>query len=287
VEAALSWYDEERGNIVAVTRQAADAGRHEVAWRLPSTLFPLFNRWGSWTDCVATHRVAALSAAEAGDRPGEAWALNQLGFALVKLHDPEAFGYLERALDIRQQSGDTRGEAQTAIGLGEGHLRIHGAGEDALRYLRHAADLLEPMGATPHRSAALNNLGEVYFDLGDLDAAAECYLQALDIAREFGDHAEGHALHNLGRVYTRQHRLEEAVATLKDALVKLRASGELDAEAWTLKSLGTAHTEVGNVAEARASLTEGLRIFEQIANQEQAAETAALLASLRDGSGQR
>jgi DNA-binding SARP family transcriptional activator len=287
MEAALSWYEGERGNIVAATHQAADAGRHEVAWRLPPTLFPLFNRWANWTDCVTTHRVAALSAAEAGDRPGEAWALNQLGFALVKLHDPEAFGYLERALDIRKQSGDTRGEAQTAIGLGEGHLRIHGAGEDALRYLRHAADLLEPMGATPHRSAALNNLGEVYFDLGDLDAAAECYLQALDIAREFGDHAEGHALHNLGRVYTRQHRLEEAVATLKDALVKLRASGDRDGEAWTLKSLGTAHAEVGSLAEARASLTEALRSFEQIANQEQAAETAALLASLPDGSGQR
>jgi tetratricopeptide (TPR) repeat protein len=143
------------------------------------------------------------------------------------------------------------------------------------------------MGATPHRSVALNNLGEVHFDLGDLDAAAECYLQALDIAREFGGQGEGHALHNLGRVYTRQHRLEEAVATLKDALVKFRAAGELDGEAWTLKSLGNAHAEVGNVAEARASLTEGLRIFEQIANQEQAAETAALLASLPDGSGQR
>jgi DNA-binding SARP family transcriptional activator/Tfp pilus assembly protein PilF len=287
VEAALSWYEDERGNIVAATRQAAETGRHEVAWRLPPTLFPLFNRRRNWTDCATTHRVAALSAAKTGDRPGEAWALNQLGFALVILRDPEAFGHLERALDIRQQSGDARGEAQTAIVLGEGHLRMHGAGDDALRYLRHAVGLLEPMGATSHRSVALNNLGEVYFGLGDLDAAAECYLQALDIAREFGGHAEGHALHNLGLVYMRQHRLEEAIAMLKDALVKHRASGALDGEASSLKGLGTAHAELGSLSEARASLAEALRIFEQIADQEQAAETAALLASLRDGPAQR
>ena len=83
------------------------------------------------------------------------------------------------------------GEAQTAIALGEGHLNVHGPGEDALRYMRRAADLLEPMGATSLRSVALNNLGEVYFALGDLDAAEECYVQARDICREIGGYVEG------------------------------------------------------------------------------------------------
>ena len=43
---------------------------------------------------------------------------------------------------------------------------MDGAGEDALRYLRRAADLLEPTGASSLLSVALNNLGEVYFELG-------------------------------------------------------------------------------------------------------------------------
>ncbi|WP_222849338.1 AfsR/SARP family transcriptional regulator [Trebonia kvetii] len=285
VDAALAWYDDERANLVAATRQAAGAGLQEVAWRLPPTLFPLFNRRGNWADCVTTHRVGADSAQKAGDRLGEAWALNQLGFALVSLRDPDAFGYLERALEIRQQLGDTRGEAQTAIVLGLGHLQMHGAGEDALRYLKHAAELLEPMGATSHRSVALNNLGEVYFALGDLDAAAQCYLQALEIAREFGSNAEGHALHNLGLVYLRQRRLAEATARLEEALLKHRASGALDGEAWTLKSLGTAQAEAGSVAAARNSLAGALRIFEQIGYRDDAAETEALLASLATGQG--
>jgi tetratricopeptide (TPR) repeat protein len=144
------------------------------------------------------------------------------------------------------------------------------------------------MGAISLRSVALNNLGEVYLGLDDLDAAAECYLQALDIGREIGVLAEGYALHNLGVVYTRQRRLDEAIARFKEALPKHRAFGALDGEADALKGLGVAQAEAGSQAEARASLTEALRIFRQIGDQEQAAEAAALLASLatRPGHGQ-
>jgi DNA-binding SARP family transcriptional activator len=279
-EAALAWYDDERNNIVAATRQAAAVGLHEVASRLPSTLWPMFNRRNNWADCVTTHRVAAESATKTGNRLVEAWALNQIGFALVKLSDPEAFAHLEQALAVRQEFGDTRGEALTAICLGEGHLRMHGAGEDALRYLQRAADLLEPLGASPLRGAALNNLGEVYFELDDLDAAAECYMQALEISRGFSDIAEGYALLNLGRVNTRQHRPAEAIARFEEALPKVRASGALDGEAGVLQRLGAAQAELGKQAEARASLTQALRIFEQIGFKQQAAETSALLASL-------
>jgi tetratricopeptide (TPR) repeat protein len=283
-EAALAWYDDERANMVAATRQAAAVGLHEVACRLPTNLWPLFNRRSNWADCVTTYRVAAESAAKTGDRLGEAWALSQLGYALASLRDPEAFAHLERALTVRQEFGDTLGEAQTAIALGE-HFRGRGAGEDAIRYLRRAATLLEPMGATSLRSVALNNLGEVYFGLGDLDAAAECYLQALDVGREIGGHAAGHALANLGRVYMRQHRLDEAIARLEEAISRHRASGDRGGEAWALMSLGTAQAEIGRRTAARASLTEASRVFKQIGFQEPAAEAVALLASLPAGDG--
>jgi tetratricopeptide (TPR) repeat protein len=279
-EAALDWFDDERANIVAATRQAAAVGLHDVAGRLPATLFPLFSRRNNWADCVTTNRIAAVSADKAGDRLGEAWALFALGYALASLRDPEALPHLERALAVRQEFGDPRGEAQAAIALAEGHHRIYGAGEDALRYLRRAATLLEPMGAVPLRAVALNNLGEVYFGLDDLDAAADCYLQALDIGREIGGHAEGHALANLGHVYMRQRRLDEAIARFQEALSRHRASGDRGGEAWTLMWLGEAQAETGGRAEAMTSLAAALRIFKQTGDQEQAAKTAALLAAL-------
>jgi tetratricopeptide (TPR) repeat protein len=206
--------------------------------------------------------------------------LNQLGFALAKLRDSASFGYLEQALEIRRELGDTRGEAQTAIGLAEGYLTLSGPGPDALRYMRLAVDLLEPAGATSLRAVALNNLGEVYFGLGDLGAAEQCYLQARDICREIGGHVEGHALHNLGRVYQFQQRPEEAVASFTEARRKHRASGALWGEAMTLKHLGEVYAETGDLAGASESLAAALSIFDQIGDHEEAAQTSALLGAL-------
>jgi DNA-binding SARP family transcriptional activator len=280
LEDALAWCDGELANFAAATRQAGAAGLHDIAWRLPSTLFPVFNRRNNWADCVIMHRVAVESARKVGDRLGEAWVLNQLGHALSRLRDPEAFGHLEQALAIRQELGDARGEAQTATALGEGHFNMYGPGEDALRYMHRAADLLEPMGAISPRAVALNNLGEVYFGLDDLDEAMEFYTQARDICREIGGYVEGHVLHNLGLVFLRLHRLDEAVTSFREAVRKHRGAGLLDGEAWTLKDLGKAQVEIGDRTEARASLSAAASIFEQIGDQAGAAETASLLASL-------
>jgi tetratricopeptide (TPR) repeat protein len=280
LEEALAWYPRERANVVSATRQAASAGVHDVAWRLPPTLTPAFNRWSNWADFVTTHRVALESARMAGNRAGEAWVLNQMGFALARLREVEAFDCLEQALAIRRELDDTKGEAQTAIGLAEGYLNMHGPGAEALRYMQHAVDLLRPAGATSMRAVALNNLGEVYLRLGDLAAAEDCYIQACEIGREIGGYVEGHALHNLGRVYQLLHRLDEAADILEEALPKHRACGVLSGEALTLKHLGEVQLETGDLGQARTSLSAALRIFEQIGDESEMAETAPLLASV-------
>ena len=108
-EEALAWYDGERANLVAATRQAAASGLHEIAWRLPAPLFIIFNSRGNWADCIATHRIALDSARQAGNRQGEAWMLNNLGDALGVTRDTEGIGCLERSLAIRREIGDRIG----------------------------------------------------------------------------------------------------------------------------------------------------------------------------------
>ena len=61
-EEALAWYDDERANLVAATRQAAGAGLHEIAWRLPA---PLFRS----STAAATGRTASPPPHRAGERP--------------------------------------------------------------------------------------------------------------------------------------------------------------------------------------------------------------------------
>ena len=283
VDDALAWCDDELENLDAAVRQAAEAGLHDIAWRLPPTLFPMFNRRGNWAECVSMSRIALASARKAGDRLGEAWVLSQLGFALARLRDREAFGLLEQARAIRREFGDVPGEAQTLIAIGEAHLNVDGPGDNALRFLRCAADLLEPMGATTLRSAALNNLGEAHFLLGDLAAAADCYERARDICREVGGYVEGHALHNLGLVYLRQDRVSDAIGCFTEALGKHRGAGHLAGEALTLKDLAAARSAAGELAEARTCLAAAVRVYDLIGDQDGSEEAAVLLVSLTLG----
>jgi tetratricopeptide (TPR) repeat protein len=287
LDEAMGWYDAERGNLATAARQAADASLHEIAWRLPPTLFPAFNRRSNWADCVTANRVAVESARKTAHRPGEAWALNTLGFALAKLRDPEAFGHLGQALVLRQELGDTQGEVQTALALGEGYLNMNGPGAAALESMRHAVDLLRPMGASPLLAAAVNNLGEVHYGLGDLDSAAECYGESCDIYREIGGYGLGHALHNLGRVYLALRRIDDANACFTEAVRAHRKSGDLAGEAIAIKNLGHVHASTGDTARARAAWSAALAIFEQINESVEAADAIAALAALPAGTAKR
>ena len=116
-----------------------------------------------------------------------------------------------------------------------------------MKYLRLAADLLRPTDMLSLRAVALNNLGEVHLDLGDLDAAEECCAEARDIWREIGGYGEGWALHNLGRVYLALGRIDDAATSLTDAINAHRASGELAGQATALKYLGHARLAAGDL----------------------------------------
>jgi tetratricopeptide (TPR) repeat protein len=280
VEQALAWYDAERANVVAATRQAATAGLRDVTWRLPPTLFPVFNRRSNWVDAVVTLRVALTSAREDGDRLGEAWVLNQLGFSLARMRDEESLGCLEQALGIRRQLGDAEGEAQTAIALGESYLKVHGPAA-ALEYFQRAADLLRPAGQTSLHGIALNNLGEVHLELGDLGAAADCFEKAHEIFSGINaDYGLGFTLHNLGRVYLDLGRVDDAADRLQRALVVHQATGDQFAQAWTLKYLGRADQALRRLAKAREEWVAALAIFETLKEDAEIADVNLSLASL-------
>src|SRR6266568_2233953 len=164
-EEALAWYDGDRANLVAATRQAAASGLHEIAWRLPVPLFIIFNSCGNWADCIATHRIALESARLAGNRRGEAWVLNNLGDALGVTRNPEGLGYLKRSVEIRREAGDRMGEAQAANNLADIYQRL-GRTEEALGLLRRTLDLNREVGYQYGEGVALVNLGSTLLDSG-------------------------------------------------------------------------------------------------------------------------
>jgi DNA-binding SARP family transcriptional activator/Tfp pilus assembly protein PilF len=272
VDDALAWYDSERANLVAATRQAAGSGLDEVAWRLPAPLFTMFNRRGNWADCIATHRVALESARRAGNRPGEAWVLNNLGEALGFTRETEGIAHLEQALMIRREIGDHKGEAQTANNLADAYV-ILGRKDQALDLLRRALELNRETGNPYGEGVALNNLGEAFLDLGRTEEAIDCFHRAHSTFAEIKvPHGVGYALHNVGRCYLSLGRDAEALEHLQQALAVHRATGDRHREAFTLRFLGVAQSRAARPAEAEASWTQAAAIFDALGDHAQAAE---------------
>ena len=275
VDDALAWYDSERANLVAATRQAAGSGLDEVAWRLPAPLFTMFNRRGNWADCIATHRVALESARRAGHRPGEAWVLNNLGEALGFTRETEGIAHLEQALMIRREIGDRKGEAQTANNLADAYV-ILDRKDEALDLLRRALELNRETGNRYGEGVALNNLGEAFLDLGRTEEAIDCFHRA---NRTFAEikvpHGVGYALHNVGRSYLSLGRDAEALEHLRQALAVHRATGDRHREAFTLRFLGVAQSRAARPAEAEVSWAQAAAIFDDLGDHAQADEIRA------------
>jgi len=280
-EEALVWYDDERANLVAATRQAAGSGRHEIAWRLPAPLFQMFSSRGNWADCIATHRIALESARRAGNRQGEAWILNNLGDALGFTRHSEGIDCLERSLAIRREIGDRMGEAQAANNLADAYHWL-GRTDAALELYRRALELNRAVGYRLGEGIALVNLGWLLVDLARAAEAIDYLLQARRAFAEI-DYPDGvgYALHILGRGYLSLGRDAEALDCLRQALASHQATGNRPRQAATLTSFGTAQSRLGLSAEARESWAQAEAIFTDLGDSAEAEKVRAE----RDASG--
>jgi tetratricopeptide (TPR) repeat protein len=274
-EEALGWYDSERANLVAATRQASSDNLHEIAWRLPAPLFGIFNTRHNWVDCIATHRIALDSARRVGNRRGEAWVLNNLGEALGITHDSEGIGLLEQALAIRHEIGDRRGEAQAANNLADAY-RAAGRLAEALELLRRALDVNRTVGYRFGEGIALVNLGDVLLNLDRAEEAIDCLQQARCTFAEIGDaDGTGYSLYWLGRCYASLGRDAEALDCLRQGLASHQAAGNRQRQAVTLRFLGRTQARNGLAAQARESRARAAAIFDSLGDTGQAAEVRA------------
>jgi DNA-binding SARP family transcriptional activator len=274
-EEALAWYDDERANLLAATRQAAGSGLHEIAWRLPAPLFQMFSSRGNWADCIATSRIALESARQAGSRQGEAWILNNLGDALGFTRHSEGIDCLERSLAIRREVGDRMGEAQSANNLADAYHWL-GRTDEALELYRRALELNRAVGYRLGEGIALVNLGWMLVDLGRAGEAIDYLRQAREAFAEI-DYVDGvgYALHILGRCHLSLGQDADALSCLHEALVNHRSSGNRGRQAATLTTLGTAQNRVGLAAEARESWTQATAIFTELGDLAEAEKVRA------------
>ncbi len=280
LEQALDWCESARVNLVAAATQAASAGMHEIAWKLPAAMMSFFYRRGHWADWTATHESGLNSARALGDRMAEAWMLNNLGMVFGLQRKEAAVGCFEEALAIYREIGDQPGQARAANNVAQACLRVRRFPQ-ALDAARRSLAVQRQAGDRYGEGIALGNLGDACRELARFDEAIGHLEQALGIFRELGDeHSQADSLSDLGDVYLTVGRLDDAQGCLRASLAIWRAHGERYGQAATLARLGQAQKHAGRLAEARELLTEAHFILTELGDLGQAAEVEAELAEL-------
>jgi tetratricopeptide (TPR) repeat protein len=140
---------------------------------------------GDWLACA---RIGVAAARRAGDRAGQAWALDCLGHATSALGRPEdAFDCYQQARNIRHETGDLWGEtANSTNNLGDTHRAMKEPGK-AGRYYRQTLVVWRQVGNRHGEAETLRDLGDLSDSVGRIKAARQFWRLALAIADDLGD----------------------------------------------------------------------------------------------------
>jgi tetratricopeptide (TPR) repeat protein/transcriptional regulator with XRE-family HTH domain len=221
---AAAWLEAERSNLFVTVSYAAEAlPQHAIA--TATAMGGFLRASGHWDQAAAQYQTALNAARRAGDRPGQAGTLDELGL-------------------LQQLTGDY--SASTAT-------------------LAQAGALYAELGDQRGQAYALNHLGLVHQDTGDYEAAAASHRQALALAREAGDRlAEAVSITDLGQVQQLTGNYRAAIASHKQALAMFQSLDSPFDEADALCQLGFDECALGNYAAATAWHRRSLALFRRL-----------------------
>ncbi|WP_020669214.1 AfsR/SARP family transcriptional regulator [Amycolatopsis nigrescens] len=199
-----------------------------------------------WLDDERPNLVACCLAATALGRPELSWLL---------------CGVLRGYFQIRSYHADWRSVVHAGVAaadlhgtpanralaqLGLGYLHRYRGDEQAAAVFSTARELASGAGWRLGEAAALAQLGLIYPKLDRPEDAVDVLLRAVAVGREEGDAAiEGAAHGNLGTVYVRLGQPRRALPHLFRELELLELAGSRFREANALTDLGLAHAQLG------------------------------------------
>lgn len=163
---------------------------------------------------------------------------------------------------VAGELGDADKEARAHNDL----AAVYGSGgldDKAVEHLWQALERLEPHGGAS-AAGPLNNLGNVYVQMGRADEAGVLFARAASAYRAAGDAAgEALARANVGRALVAAGRPEEAVPELDAALEAFERMGRLGDVAATHAKLGDAHAAADRAHRARPAFERALELHAQ------------------------
>ena len=262
---ASAWLEAERANLHAAAGYAAASGRPGHGIAIPAAVSGFLFARGHWDQSAALHQTALATARQAGDRAGQADALNELGILQRATGDhPAAAASLTQALELYRGLGDWLGQASTLDNLGRVQFDT-GEYPVAAASHQHALALYRDLEHRAGQAQALTNLGAVQAWTGNYLAASTSHQQALGLFRDLG-HRLGQALatNNLGIVQVRTGDYPAAATNYQQARGMFRDLGDRHGQAMVSLNLGEMQVRTGDHPAAAASLTEALGVYRDL-----------------------
>ena len=180
----------------------AREGDHTGLAHVLGNLGSAYRRSGEWDKAVEHCYKSLKTFEEKGDDLGTAQMTGSLGRIYADMGEQElAARYFEKSLSDFQRLGDKRSAAWVQDRLG----RIAGEKKDwdrALCYFHQALSLFQELGQESSQGLVLANIGSLYLQMGEADAAREPLERAtLLISRQMKPHYQN-SLYCLAKTYS-------------------------------------------------------------------------------------
>ncbi|BCB85590.1 AfsR/SARP family transcriptional regulator [Phytohabitans suffuscus] len=260
-----AWLEEQRLNLPALVRCAADTGHHEYAWKLARAMWRfLFIRYYG-DDLLATQLDGLAAAQRSGDDAAVATMHNYLASVYFRAGEYlDAIEHVEAALKLRERLGHERDAAICRGNLGVVMIqlgRVAEAVECSLQALTTWRRLANEQGI----SSTLADLGMAYMLLGRYDESLRMHRRHLLLGVELGlDLQVGFAIGHIAQVRLRLGQARVAIRLLRSALHLKRRTGNRYGEGEVLNDLGVGHRLCGERATAERYHRDALRIMREI-----------------------
>ena len=261
---AAAWLDAQRPNLHAAVGFAAEAmPRYAVA--IATAMGGFLRSRGHWDRAARQYQTALSAAHRAGDRPGQAGTLDELGLLQQLRGDyPAATATLAQAAALYRDLGDQPGQAHALNHLGLVHQDT-GDYQAAAASHRQALALARAAGDPLAEAVSLTDLGQVQQLTGDYPAAVASHRQALAMFRSLGSRFdEADALCQLGFAARAMGDYPAAASYLQQGLEQFRDLGDRLGQAWALHGLGHLQRATGDYQAASASFSQVLRLYQDL-----------------------
>jgi tetratricopeptide (TPR) repeat protein/transcriptional regulator with XRE-family HTH domain len=283
-EAATSWLESQRANVVAAVLWAARSGRGAVAWQLADAFRGFFYMRRYITDWLATSRAGLAAARAAGARTAQAAMLASLGMARTSLGQYDlARAHYQQALAL---AGDWhRGRAAILGNLGIVYY-MRGQLDEAERHYGLSLQINREIGNRHGEGIRLGNLAGVYHTAGEFQLALRHYADALAIYRELGNrHGEALILCNLADTRRDMGCPREAIGFASAALAISAHLQSKVVETFAAKCLAAAYRDLGQQDEALAAARQAVSSSRAIGDVALEVASLNVLASIQRDNG--